>query len=169
MIEQSYLTMMPMVMLAQAEPGDRPPSDPGMMRAPSVGGAPAGDGSAGTLQIPISDVPGQTADPNAGMGQLWFFVIFILALWLLLLWPQRREKKKREEMLGKLSKGDRVATVGGFLGTVVEVRETEVVLKVDENKDIRMHFSRNAIQTILSDKSERSEKDKADKAEKDVK
>jgi preprotein translocase subunit YajC len=63
--------------------------------------------------------------------------------------PQRREKKRRAQMLDALKKGDRIQTIGGILGTVVEVREQEVVIKVDENNNTKLHFARAAIQTIL--------------------
>jgi preprotein translocase subunit YajC len=57
-------------------------------------------------------------------------------------------------MLAELSKNDRVVTIGGVIGTVVEVRENEVVLKVDESSNTRMRFSRNAIQSLVAEKED---------------
>jgi preprotein translocase subunit YajC len=78
-------------------------------------------------------------------------MLLILALFMfVLIIPQRREKKRRTAMLEALKKNDRVQTVGGIIGTIVEIRPTELVLKVDENTNTRMRFSRNAIQAVLS-------------------
>jgi preprotein translocase subunit YajC len=44
-----------------------------------------------------------------------------------------------------------VQTIGGIIGTVVESRENEVVLKVDETSNTKIKFSRNAIHRVLTD------------------
>lgn len=63
----------------------------------------------------------------------------------------RKEKKRTASMLSAMKKGDRVQTIGGILGTVMEVRDTEVIVKVDESSNARMHFTRQAIQAVLTD------------------
>ncbi len=65
----------------------------------------------------------------------------------------RKDKKKRAAMMAAMTKGDKVQTVGGILGTVVEVRDDEIVVKVDENANTRLRFSRTAIQSILESKN----------------
>ena len=67
---------------------------------------------------------------------------------------QRREKKKREKMLSSLKKGDKVQTIGGILATAIEVRDEDVILKIDENNNTRVKFSRSGIQSVLADKDE---------------
>ena len=57
-------------------------------------------------------------------------------------------------MLAGIGKGDKVLTVGGIMGTIVEMRETEVVLKVDENANTRIKFSRSSIQSVVSERQE---------------
>lgn len=61
----------------------------------------------------------------------------------------RKERKRRQEMLGQVGKNDRVQTVGGVIGTVVEVKGDELVLKVDESSNTRICFARSAVQQIL--------------------
>lgn len=80
------------------------------------------------------------------------FVIF----WLLILMPQRRERKKKQEMLGAMKKGDRVQTIGGILGTVVDIREHEVVVKVDESNNTRLRFAKAAVQAVLEKENGKS-------------
>ena len=65
------------------------------------------------------------------------------------LFSQRREKKRRAQMLGGMKKHDTVRTIGGVIGSVVEVKPDTVVLKVDESSNTRMTFSRDAVQLIM--------------------
>ena len=67
---------------------------------------------------------------------------------------QRREKKRRQEMLDGMAKNDRVMTSGGIVGTIVSVKEKEVVVKVDESTNTKMTFSKRAIQQLIDDDSD---------------
>ena len=95
-----------------------------------------------------------TEQPRRSPGMFDFLPIILIfgVIWFLLMGNQRRDKKKRTKMLAALAKGNKVQTVGGIIGNVVEVRENDVVLKVDENANIRLRFSRSAIQIVLEDK-----------------
>ena len=62
---------------------------------------------------------------------------------------KRGEESKRNDMLKNMKRGDRVQTIGGILGTVVDVRDTEVVLKVDESANAKLRFVREAIKLVL--------------------
>ena len=64
---------------------------------------------------------------------------------------KKREKRERDEMHARLTKNDRVLTIGGVLGTVVSVRDEEVVVKVDESTNTKMTFTKISIQRIVSD------------------
>ena len=106
---------------------------------------------------------GPDADPDAGAqppptGPDWtlplIFILLLVVLWIFLMGGQRREKKRRTAMLESLNKGDKVQTVGGILGTIVEIRDDEIVVKVDENTNTRMRFSRSAVQSVLNKQEE---------------
>ena len=67
-------------------------------------------------------------------------------------WMARAKKKERqrfEEMLNNLKRNDRVQTIGGVLGTVVETRGDEVIVKVDETNNVKMRFVRGAIKEVI--------------------
>jgi preprotein translocase subunit YajC len=64
---------------------------------------------------------------------------------------KKREARDREGMFSKLAKNDRVLTVGGVIGTVLTVKDNEVVLKVDETTNTKMTFVKSAIQRIIND------------------
>ena len=62
----------------------------------------------------------------------------------------RREKKKRADLLGSIKKHDKVLTIGGVMGTVVEMKDDAVVLKVDETSNTRITFSKSAISQVIA-------------------
>ncbi len=108
------------------------------------------------------DVPLGATDGDAGGGGGLFgggtslllpLALVFVVMWIFLLGGNRKERKKHEQMLADLSKGDRVQTAGGILGSVVEVRGDEVVVKVDENANTRLRFARSAIKGVVSDES----------------
>ena len=69
---------------------------------------------------------------------------------------QSKEKKKRASMLSAIKKHDRVQTVGGVIGAVVEIKPDTIVLKVDESSNTRITFDRGSVQRVLSGDGEKS-------------
>ena len=53
-------------------------------------------------------------------------------------------------MLNAIKKHDKVQTIGGVLGAVVEIKPDTVVLKVDESSNTRITFARSSIQQVLT-------------------
>ena len=116
---------------------------------PPLSGAAPGSaaGGAGT-----AGAGGTGAAPQAGQDMSFIFMMIIPLVLIMLVistFSQRRERKRREQMLGGIKKHDRVRTIGGVLGSVVELKPDTVVLKVDESSNIRMTFSRDAIQQVV--------------------
>jgi len=64
---------------------------------------------------------------------------------------KKREQRKKEEMYERMAKNDKVLTIGGVIGTVLTVKDNEVVLKVDESTNTKMTFLKTAIQRIITD------------------
>ena len=74
---------------------------------------------------------------------------------------KRKTEARRKEMLSALKKGDRVTTIGGIMGTIMEVRDDEVLLKTDESNNARMRFARWAVRGVGDQgKSENGEEKK---------
>ena len=87
-------------------------------------------------------------DPKVAMLlQLLQFLPLFLILYLLLIRPQQQQKKKLNEMLKTLKKGDRVLTTGGIIGTVIGVDDAKAVLKIAD--DVKVEFSKTAIVQVL--------------------
>ncbi len=82
----------------------------------------------------------------------WVAVLGVMLVIMIL--PGRKQAKKRKQMLAGMNKNDRVMTRGGIIGVVMDVREHEVILKIDESNNTRVHFSRQAIQHVFADKDD---------------
>jgi preprotein translocase YajC subunit len=54
-------------------------------------------------------------------------------------------------MLSSIKKNDSVRTVGGIIGSVVEVKPDVVVLKVDENSNTKVTVARSKIEAVLKE------------------
>ena len=96
------------------------------------------------------------ATPQAGGGApLMIGLLIAMAVFFFITTRgQRRQKKRRQEMLDGMSKNDRIMTIGGIVGTIVSVKEKEVVVKVDESTNTKMTFSKRAIQQLIDDDSD---------------
>ena len=75
-------------------------------------------------------------------------VALIAVFYFLVIRPQNKKQKETKKMLSSLKKGDKVITIGGVHGVVSSVKETTVIVKVDDN--CKLEFLRSAISTVSS-------------------
>ncbi len=107
------------------------------------------------LPLLLGQPAGQGGQPAGGSSMITMlatFALIIVIFYFLIIRPQRKKQKDTQSMLANVRKGDRVATVGGIRGTVHAVKESTVVLKVDDNTKIE--FNKNAISTVLERREE---------------
>ncbi|MBP3961380.1 MULTISPECIES: preprotein translocase subunit YajC [Paenibacillus] len=76
------------------------------------------------------------------------FVLMFAVFYFLLIRPQQRKSKQRNSMLSSLKKGDKIVTIGGMHGTIMEISDDVVVLRV--NDATKITFDRSAINTITT-------------------
>ncbi|MFF2887119.1 preprotein translocase subunit YajC [Paenibacillus sp. NPDC057967] len=90
------------------------------------------------------------AGGNAGgiWGLIWPFILMFAVFYFLLIRPQQKKQKQRSAMLNQIKKGDKITTIGGLHGTVVELTDDTVVVRV--NDTTKMTFERSAVNTIVS-------------------
>ena len=88
-------------------------------------------------------MPREGANPTAVL--LLQLVAIFAIFYFILIRPQRKERQRHQEMLGKLSRGDQVMTNGGILGVIVHATEQALTIKTGENTRIvgdRGHIAR---------------------------
>ncbi|MFO0782600.1 MAG: preprotein translocase subunit YajC [Phycisphaerales bacterium] len=127
--------------------------------APTLDAKPAVTGAAGTAStaVPSAGPAGAAASgagspaPEQGGGGMLVFVMLagLGVLMFFNIMTSRRERKKREQMMGSIKKHDKVLTVGGIVGSVVELKDDTVVLKVDEQTNTRITFNKTAISQVI--------------------
>jgi len=107
---------------------------------------------------PGPTAPAKPADP----ASMWLLPAMMFALITFMLLTSRSQKKRearqRDQMLFQMSKNDRVLTIGGIIGTVIQVKDNEVVLKVDESTNTKMTFLKSAIQRVIGEEGAEAEK-----------
>ncbi|CAM4191371.1 preprotein translocase subunit YajC [Paenibacillus typhae] len=87
------------------------------------------------------------------LGLVGPFVLMFVVFYFLLIRPQQKKTKTRNAMLKALKKGDKIVTIGGLHGTIVELSDDIVVLRV--NDVTKLTFDRGSIShavTIAEDK-----------------
>jgi preprotein translocase subunit YajC len=92
----------------------------------------------------------ELASQPAGGGNVLFtygpLILMFVVLYFLLIRPQQKKQKVRNQMLNALKKGDKVVTIGGLHGTIMEITDDVIVLRV--NDATKMTFDRSAINAI---------------------
>ena len=107
------------------------------------------DGSNGA---PLTDEP--SAKPQGPNMMLWFMLPVLLVYMFFMFRGPKKKQQEHNKMVSSLAKNDRVRTIGGIFGTVLDVRDDEIVLKVDESTNTKVRVSPQAIATVLTDKTE---------------
>ena len=83
-------------------------------------------------------------------GSIFFFaIILMVGMFLIMSISGRKEKKKRAAMLDTLGKRDKIRTAGGIIGTIVEVKENEVLIETDRSSHTRLWLARGSISAVL--------------------
>lgn len=87
------------------------------------------------------------AQPTGSIwGMILPFVLMFAVFYFLLIRPQQKKQKARNSMLSAIKKGERIVTIGGLHGTIVELTDDIVVLLV--NDSTKLTFDRSAISTV---------------------
>ena len=92
---------------------------------------------------------------NGGM-----LIILMIALFAVMIIPQRKREKKINDMLANLKPGDRVRTIGGIYGTITAIKDDVVTISVGPDK-VRLVFIRGAIASVEDSPVENTIEDQA--------
>lgn len=80
---------------------------------------------------------GQQAQSSPVMMIGWL-VIMVGLFYFMMIRPQQRKEKERRALIGGVKSGDRVVFGGGLIGTVANVKDTVLVVKVAENTKLEV-------------------------------
>ena len=89
----------------------------------------------------------------AQQGEGWttwvMIALIFVVMWFFMIRPQKKQQKELQNFRDSLAKGDKVVTIGGIFGTIVEVKEDTVLMEVDNGVKIRV--SKQALVKDFSD------------------
>lgn len=89
---------------------------------------------------------------NAGMVFLIQMILIFTIFYFLLIRPQSKERRRQDEMLKAIKKGDEILTSGGIIGTVVHAEGNRLTVRTGENT--RITVDRSRVATVLEQKGE---------------
>lgn len=93
--------------------------------------------------------PGADGAPQgSGIGMFVYLGLMLLLLYFMLIRPQRRREKERRALLDAVKTGDRILFAGGFIGTVANVKDKTLLVKLADN--VKVEVARAAVAQILT-------------------
>ena len=85
------------------------------------------------------------ANPAGGLiSMLPMLLIMVALFYFMLIRPENKRKKEAEAMRGAVKTGDKIVTIGGIIGTVVNVKEDKIVIETSADQ-VRMELAKWAI------------------------
>lgn len=81
------------------------------------------------------------AQQGSGWSGIIMIVLLFVVFWLFFIRPQNKKQKEAQKFRDALQKGDNVVTIGGIHGKVCEVKETTVLVTIDNNVKIEVEKS----------------------------
>ena len=104
-----------------------------------------------------------TTTGAAGMGSSMIMLIAMLGVfYFMLIRPENKRKKEAEQMRSSVKNGDKIVTIGGICGTVVNVKEDKIVIETGADQ-VRVEFAKWAISS--NETAEEAAKAEAKKAQ----
>jgi len=116
--------------------------------ASSIGDQPVSSEGESTVTVPSNpEEPAQETKgkPVSPLIQFAPLILIFVVMYLLMMRGPRKQQQQHKQMVQALQKNDRVRTIGGILGTVVDIKDDEVTLKIDESNNTKIKVNTSAI------------------------
>ena len=86
-----------------------------------------------------------TAATTGGMASPLIMMVLMFAIfYFMLIRPENKRKKEAEQMRSSVRNGDKIVTIGGIVGTVVNVKENRIVIETGADQ-VRIELEKWAI------------------------
>lgn len=83
------------------------------------------------------------ASANSSWSMWVMLILIFVVMWFFVIRPQRKQQKELEKFRNSLKRGDKVVTIGGIYGVVDEIKERQVIIKVDG--DTKLKVDKNSL------------------------
>lgn len=106
-------------------------------------------------------------DPTSSLfSPVIMLVLMLVVFYFMLIRPENKRKKEAEQMRSSVKVGDKVTTIGGIIGVVVNVKDDKFVLETGADQ-VRIEFAKWALssnETATAAAQEQAKKEKEAKA-----
>jgi preprotein translocase subunit YajC len=109
-----------------------------------------GDGIVGIPADGTEPTTPTTPKPGGGMPLILLGAMLVF-IYLMMFRGPKKKQKQHSNMVKALQKNDRVKTIGGIIGTIIDVKDDFIVLKIDESNNTKIKVVAGAISGKLSD------------------
>ena len=82
-----------------------------------------------------------------GIGSFFPLIIVFVLMYFLMIRPEKKRKKKEQDMLSALKRGDRICTIGGIYGTIADIKDDTITLTVGRD-NMSMVVTRWAVRSV---------------------
>lgn len=87
------------------------------------------------------------AEIYAKYGMWIVGILWVIAMYLLIVLPNKKKQKKQKEMMDSLKEGNEIVTIGGIKGTVSSVEDDYLQIRVD--KGVNLTIRKSAVAVVL--------------------
>lgn len=109
----------------------------------------------------------QSGGQASSVPMLTTFALMILVMYIFLIRPQSKKQKAIKQMLSNIKNGDKIVTIGGIYGTIITVKDSTVILKVDSNTELEI--VRESISNVISHAESKTQDSDTDQKKNDLK
>ena len=95
------------------------------------------------MMITILQAAGAATSTTSSLMTWGMLILIFVVMWFFMIRPQRKQQKELQAFRDGLKKGDKVVTVGGIFGTVDEINDDSVLLKVD--KEVKLRVAKSSV------------------------
>ena len=100
-----------------------------------------------------------SANPGGLLGNSTMIIVlalFIGVFYFMIIRPENKKKKEQEALRNSIHKGDKITTIGGIMGKVVDVKDEKIVIETGEDQ-VRMELQK---WSVMSNSTAEAEKGK---------
>ena len=89
--------------------------------------------------------------PTSPIMQFLPLILIFVVMYMFLFRGPKKKQQRHQKMVQSLRRNDKVRTIGGIIGTVIDVKDDEITLKVDESNNTKIRVTPGAISKTLLD------------------
>jgi preprotein translocase subunit YajC len=85
---------------------------------------------------------------DGGLGMMPIIILTFAFVYFFMIRPQKKEADAKTQLLEGLRKNDKVVTTGGIIGTIVNIKDDEVTVRVDDQNKVKIRFLKSAVARV---------------------